>query len=113
MEDFNKIYQIMQRVNVNQKQLAEYLGVSEQKISDWKAGRIKSWVKYIDKIAECLGVTIGDCLGVEKEKPADELSELKSYVINKAEGLGLLELQKLAEHIDLIEAARQNKANPK
>jgi DNA-binding Xre family transcriptional regulator len=69
MESFDNISIIMVDKNISQKQLADCLGVSEQRVHDWKVGRIKSWTKYIDKIATCLGVTIADCLGVVTEKP--------------------------------------------
>jgi transcriptional regulator with XRE-family HTH domain len=113
LEDFDIIFNIMQSKNVNQKQLADCLGVSEQKISDWKAGRIKSWLKHIDKIAGCLGVTVGECLGVaaHKKKPTDKLSELKESIFDIMEDLSPSELQKLLEYTELLEAARRSKAN--
>lgn len=106
MEDFNIILNLMKKNGVSQKQLADCLGVTEQRVSDWRAGRIKSWVKYIDRIATCLGVTVGDCLGIEqKEKPTDEISELKSDIYNVMMNLKQEELQKLLEHAVLLEIA--------
>ena len=81
LENFDTILEIMKKKNISQKQLADCLDVSEQKVSDWKANRIRSWVKHIDRIATCLGVTVGECLGIsQKEKPADRISGLKEKI---------------------------------
>jgi transcriptional regulator with XRE-family HTH domain len=64
----------------SQKGLADYLDISQQKVTDWKAGRVKSYMNYLDKIAAYLNVSIYDLHGIEqKEKPTilsdDELNE--------------------------------------
>lgn len=110
MEDFNKIVKLMNDKGVSQSDLADYLGVGRQKVSDWKRGSIKSWLKYIDKIAECLGVSVGECLGVDvetKEKTADPLDGLKIRLLSVMEDLSSEELQKLLDHAELLEAARR------
>ena len=111
MEDFNIVLSLMKKNGVSQKRLADCLGVTEQKVSDWRAGRLKSWLKHIDKIAGCIGVTVGDCLGIEqKEKPTDKISELKSDIYKIMAELDLGELQRLLDHAELLEAVHKNKA---
>lgn len=68
MEVFERILQLLQEQEKEQKQLYEYLGVSSQKYFDWKAGRIKSYTKYLDKIAEFFGVSVDYLLGKDEIK---------------------------------------------
>ena len=44
--------------NKKQSDLAEYIGVTANVITDWKSGRIKSYSKYIHGIAQFLGVSV-------------------------------------------------------
>lgn len=110
MEDFNIVLNLMEKNGVSQRQLADCLGVGESKVSDWRAGRLRSWLKYIDKIAVCIGVTVGDCLGIEqKEKPTDLLDGLKSDLYKIMSQLQGDDLSKLLEHAELLEAARRSR----
>ena len=40
------------------KKLGSFLGLSPNTISDWKAGRVKSYTKYAPRIAEYYGVSL-------------------------------------------------------
>lgn len=42
MGTFDNVLSVMAEKNISQKQLSDCLGVGESKISDWKAGRVKS-----------------------------------------------------------------------
>lgn len=42
----------------SQLELAQHLGVTQNVITDWKSGRIKSYTKYIHGIADFLGVSV-------------------------------------------------------
>lgn len=55
----------------SQLDLARYLGVTQNVVTDWKSGRIKSYTKYIHGIAEYLGVSVEYLRGETdvKEKP--------------------------------------------
>jgi len=67
---FTNILRIMENKKVTQKQMADYIGVTEQKISDWKAGRLKSYTKHLNKMAECLGVSVDELLGNKNNPPS-------------------------------------------
>ena len=58
MWNFNIVMDMLKKNNQGQKELALFLGVTEQKISDWKNGRLKSWVKYAPRIAEFFDVPV-------------------------------------------------------
>jgi transcriptional regulator with XRE-family HTH domain len=54
----NRILQVLGKKHGDTKKLAEYLGVSANSISDWKAGRVKSYIKYAPQIAEYYNVSL-------------------------------------------------------
>lgn len=58
MSTFDNIDYLMKKQNLKQVELCEYLGVSKNRYTDWKSGRINSYVKYLPQIAEFLGVTV-------------------------------------------------------
>lgn len=44
-------------MGMEQKKFASLIGVSPQKVSEWKSGKAKSYTKRIPQIAEALGTT--------------------------------------------------------
>lgn len=78
MELIDRIINLLNEKGAEQKDLAEYLGVHPQLITEWKAGRTKSYKKYIDKIADFFGVSTDYLLGKDeiKKRPASENAEL-------------------------------------
>jgi transcriptional regulator with XRE-family HTH domain len=65
MRTFDRIQSFLEIKNKSQKELCDFLGVSQSVFSGWKAGRIKSYEKYLPQIAEFLGVTVNDLIGTE------------------------------------------------
>ena len=53
----DKIIYLFDYKKHNQKELAEYLNIPENKISEWKSGKTKSYKKYVSKIAEFFDVS--------------------------------------------------------
>ena len=53
----DRIFEAMKAQGKKNKELAAYLGLSPQRVTDWKSGRIASYSKYMDKIAAFLGVS--------------------------------------------------------
>ncbi len=59
MDDFlNRTFALLKAQGKKHKDLADHLGVSPQRVTDWKSGRIFSYSKYMDRIAEFLGVSV-------------------------------------------------------
>jgi transcriptional regulator with XRE-family HTH domain len=83
MNTIERISDILLRSGKKQKELMEYLGVSPNLFTEWKAGRNKSYNKYIPQIAEFLGVTPDYLLGNEETEkaPAEDLSEGERMVL--------------------------------
>ncbi|MBQ8718914.1 MAG: helix-turn-helix domain-containing protein [Clostridia bacterium] len=58
MDDFlQRTFELMKAQGKKNKDLADHLGVTPQRVTDWKSGRIFSYSKYMDKIADFLGVS--------------------------------------------------------
>lgn len=71
MSILHNIVDLMQKKGMGNKDLAEKLGLTAQAVTDWKAGRSKSYNKYLPQIADILDVSI-DYLLDKKEKPTAE-----------------------------------------
>lgn len=84
MSVIDTILVILKRKNLKQKDLTDYLGISQNAFTDWKSGRIKSWQKYLPQIAEFLGVTVDELLGSPSNKAvpfAPDLDELRALYL--------------------------------
>ena len=66
MEMLKKIVTLMNQRNCDNQQLATALGLNRQVVTDWKAGRSKSYLKYLPKIAAYFDVTMEFLLSDEE-----------------------------------------------
>lgn len=96
MSTIDMICELLEKQNKSQKDLADHLGIGKNRITDWKAGRIHSYTKYLPQIAEYLGVSVDYLLGNATPKevsllPAelleiiatfseDEMEDLENYI---------------------------------
>ena len=91
-----------------QKELAEYINIPSNSMTEWKAGRSKSYQKHLPKIAEFLGVS-ADYL-IDNEKPSDkvdrELTEYLEVLKNRPEMKMLFSLAKGATKEDVEQAVK-------
>lgn len=60
----NKIMLLLDERGLNQKDLMDYLGLEKSTFSSWKAGKSRSYKKYIAEIAEFFGVSTDYLLGI-------------------------------------------------
>ncbi len=63
MYTLSKIIELMNKNNIGNQELASALGLNRQLITDWKAGRSKSYKKYLVEIADYFGVSVDYLLG--------------------------------------------------
>lgn len=69
MDDFlQRTFETLKAQGKRHKDLADHLGVSPQRVTDWKSGRVLSYSKYMEKIAAYLGVSV-DYLLTGKSTP--------------------------------------------
>lgn len=57
MEIANRIFEIVDKKYLEQKDFAKDMGISTAKVSNWRCGRSKSYSKYLPQIASILGTT--------------------------------------------------------
>lgn len=74
MVTFDNILVLLEASGRSQKELADYLGVNKNRITDWKSGRINSYTKYLPQIADFLGVSVDTLLGKDPPTPPDYTS---------------------------------------
>lgn len=92
------------------KELAAAINVSGNLISDWKAGRAKSYPRYAPQIAAYYGVSLDWLSGAtddraQKIAPSpeeDEASKLRQKVADKLNDMSEDQLERLLAVIDLI-----------
>lgn len=77
MNTLDKILSLLTEKGIQQKTFAENIGVTKHTITDWKNGRSKSYMKYIDKIADFFDVSADYLL-----EKTDDKSTLPKEAIN-------------------------------
>lgn len=65
MSTIDRICELLKEQGKMQKDLTDYLGVSKNHFTDWKSGRIKSYMKHLPQIADFFGVSVDFLLGKE------------------------------------------------
>lgn len=68
MSTIYKITMLLKEQGKTQKELTDYLGITKNAFTDWKSGRIKSYTKHLDKIAEFFNVSVDYLLGKSESK---------------------------------------------
>lgn len=75
------ILSLLKEKQKTQKELTDYLGITQNAFTDWKSGRIKSYRKHLSKIAEFFNVSVDYLLGKEQEKKTPATAAEKSNLI--------------------------------
>ena len=80
----NRIIELRKARGLNQKELAEKLGISPTRLNYWEKGKSAPSIAFIDKIADVLSVPVSTLLGWDEENGfIDYLSSL-GYSVNQA-----------------------------
>ena len=73
MYTLNRISALLKERGIQQKDLCEYIGLKPQAYTNWKGGSNDSYMKYLPRIAEYLGVSIDYLLGTPSPAEASLL----------------------------------------
>ena len=77
-----RIMDLLQEQNRTDKELIDFLGLSNGVFTKWKYAGVKSYIKHIREIAEFLGTTTGYLLhGVDDDLNQDYLTEDEAKVL--------------------------------
>ena len=68
MNTLQKILKLIEKNNIKNKDLADYIGLNKQVITSWKSGKNKSYNKYIGPISEFFNVPASELLNDEYDK---------------------------------------------
>ena len=94
------------------KELAEYLGYTNANVvSDWRAGRSKSYMKQLPKIAEFLGTTVDYLTGqTDDPHPAEQKEKApRPDEARLTEGLNDENIKKLYEYAKLLKLGQEQR----
>lgn len=94
---------LLRQQNKSQKDLANYLGIPPQKVSNWMTGVVKSYQKYLTQIAAFLNVSVDVLLAPPQN--ATYGSELQKMIAQSSE---ILEVP-----YDTLVSIYQNKESPR
>lgn len=65
----------MKEQRVSQQEICQYLNLTKQTFSEWKAGRSESYLKYLPQIAEYLDVSVDYLLGKTPSPEREDIPE--------------------------------------
>lgn len=80
MDTVEIILELFKVQNKQQKELTQYLGISEGSIADWKKGKTKSYKKHIEKIATFFNVSVDYLLGTSAPVPTAQIVDTSQMV---------------------------------
>lgn len=106
MSTIDRIIELLKSQHKTQKDLTDYLGIDKGIFSQWKKGTTKSYLKYIEQIAEFFGVGVGYLIGSEKTKNEpvyldDETRELLDSLRKRPEMRTLFKVSQNASKEDV------------
>lgn len=104
-----KIFELIEKNGTEQKKLAQYLEINPTSITDWKNGKTKSYMKYLEQIATFFNVSTDYLLGRESARQATD-DELKFALFNGSEGVTdemFNEVKQFAEMVKMRENAKR------
>lgn len=115
MEILDKILAELKIKGILQKELADYLDLSPNNITDWKSGRSRSYTKYLPQIAKFLGVSVDYLVENHPDDISEELRDYLEELKNRPEMRMLFSLAKGAtvedvkQAVAIIEALRKKR----
>lgn len=99
MDTKTRIFELLDKLGMEQKAFAEAVGVKESTVSDWRRGKSNSYNRFLVKIAQVLGTTTADLLGeAQKSSPPSEEDRLLAGY----DALSARNRERLEEYLDLL-----------
>ena len=98
-----RIFELLDKLGMEQKAFAEAVGVKESTVSDWRRGKSNSYNRFLVKIAQVLGTTTADLLGEKQQSSPSKTDRLLEVFGDLTED----EKQDVARYVDLVKARRK------
>lgn len=87
MGTLDKIIELLEKQNRQQKELTDYLGVEKSTFSAWKNGKSASYKKYLPEIAKFFSITVDELIGNSVDRGG--LDEAYFSIAKKAQDDGI------------------------
>ena len=75
----SKIFHLLDRLDIDQKEFASAIGTTDKVVSGWKTGRLRSYTKYLNEIIEYFELPAAYFMG---QTPFDEWENVIKYPIS-------------------------------
>ena len=108
-----RILKLMETKGIRQKDLAEHLGITDSSLTQWKSNRTRSYMNYLDRIADYLGVDKEYLLHGNGEEFTDDfsLSKKERQLVNQIRMLDKVQQENLYKVLNIfIETCASSKA---
>lgn len=87
----NRIREIREKVGMNQTELANALGIRQNRLSTWETGKYEPDNEMLVKIAEILQTTVDELLGVSNQSaPEKGYIDYDAWMKQQAEAMQLV-----------------------
>lgn len=103
MDTKTRIFELLDKMGMEQKAFAEAVGVKESTVSDWRRGKSNSYNRFLVKIAQVLGTTTADLLDEKQQSSPSKTDRLLEVFGDLTED----EKQDVARYVDLVKARRK------
>lgn len=103
MDARTRIFELLDKLGMEQKAFAAEVGVSEGTVSNWRRGISSSYSHYLVQIAQVLGTTTADLLGEKQQSSPSKTDRLLEVFGDLTED----EKQDVARYVDLVKARRK------
>ena len=113
MDTADRIFELLDKTGMEQKQFAVLIGTTDKVVSKWRTAGLKSYRKYLPQIAEVLGTTVEYLLNGTKEKSETQsgsgLSEGEQLLISL---FRMLSQEDKDAVLRIVQAAANGKRSP-
>lgn len=97
-----KLQELRKKNNLSQAEVAEYLHVSRQAISQWENGKASPDIENIKKMCQLYHISVGDLLGLENEKKEQPRKSIEGDIYAILELLVIVIILSLTSKIEIL-----------
>lgn len=103
MDTRTRIFELLDKLGMEQKAFAAEVGVSEGTVSNWRRGVSSSYSHYLVQIAQVLGTTTADLLGEKQQSSPSKTDRLLEVFGDLTDD----EQEDVVRYVDLVKARRK------
>ena len=89
MNTLDKIIELLDKNNLQQKDLTDSLGLEKSTFSAWKNGKSSSYKKYLPEIARFFGISVDELVGATTNSKSSEIDDVYFSFAKRAQSEGI------------------------